>query len=154
MHVRRNHQHAYVSVNDEQCWAKKLSTDGSTECGNAGAGHGDQSVSLQCRAEAVDGKLVVRVHTSHKTENQDASFAIDNVLVTKLFTVVKSTFDNVNDFEGWNCGKITSCGTYGNVCGGVNTKGKDSKITKTFDVPAGTYRVTLDFIKIDSWFVL
>ena len=63
-------------------------------------------------------------------------------------------FDNANDFEGWNCGKITSCGEFGQICGGYNTKGKGGDITKTFvDLPAGKYSVALDFIRIDSWFV-
>ena len=59
-------------------------------------------------------------------------------------------FDNLDDFEGWNCGKITTCGKH-QFCGGYNIKGKGSDITKTFNLPAGTYSVQLDFIKIDSW---
>ena len=62
-------------------------------------------------------------------------------------------FDNPHDFEGWNCGKITSCGRMGHICGGYNAKGTGSDITKTFHLPAGSYSVELDFIKIDSWFV-
>ena len=61
--------------------------------------------------------------------------------------------ENDNAFDGWNCVKITSCGKFGNVCGGYDTKAKGQDITKTFDVPAGKYSVTLDFVKIDSWFV-
>ena len=64
-----------------------------------------------------------------------------------------ATFDNPQDFEGWNCGEITTCGRLGNICGGFNVKGGDSDITKTFHLPAGTYSVELDFIKIDSWCV-
>ena len=56
-------------------------------------------------------------------------------------------------FEGWNCGGITACGKFGQICGGYNAKGKWSDITKTFYLPAGTYSVELDFIKIDSWCV-
>ena len=62
-------------------------------------------------------------------------------------------FDNTDDFEGWNCGEITSCGNLGNICGGYDTKGMGDDIKKTFDVSAGKYSVALDFIKIDSWFV-
>ena len=64
-----------------------------------------------------------------------------------------STFYDQQDFDGWNCGKITTCGDFGEVCGGFGVKGKGSEIKKTFDLPAGTYSVQLDFIKIDSWFV-
>ena len=62
-------------------------------------------------------------------------------------------FNDRNNFEGWNCGKITSCGHYGRICGGYNAKGKGSDIQKTFQLPTGTYVVMMDFIKIDSWFV-
>ena len=62
-------------------------------------------------------------------------------------------FDDPDDFEGWNCGVITPCGNLGNVCGGAWVKGAGSEIVKTFKLPAGTYSVELDFIKIDSWCV-
>ena len=64
----------------------------------------------------------------------------------------KNEFENPSDFEGWNCGKITSCGNH-KLCGGYSVKGRGANITKTFMLPAGTYSVELDFIKIDSWFV-
>ena len=60
-------------------------------------------------------------------------------------------FNNPNDFEGWNCGKITVCGNH-QICGGYNVTGKGADMTKTFMLPAGRYSVDLDFIKIDSWF--
>ena len=41
----------------------------------------------------------------------------------------------------------------GNVCGGAWVKGAESEIVKTLKLPAGTYSVELDFIKIDSWCV-
>ena len=65
---------------------------------------------------------------------------------------VSNAFDT-QDFEGWNCGKITTCGNLGQVCGGYNVKGQGSELKKTFNLPAGFYTVELDFIKIDSWFV-
>ena len=65
---------------------------------------------------------------------------------------MKSWFDDQNDFEGWSCGKITTCGNH-QICGGYNVKGAGSDIKKTFMMPAGTYYVELDFIKIDSWCV-
>ena len=63
-----------------------------------------------------------------------------------------SRFDRLDDFEGWDCGKITTCGEH-QFCGGYGVKGEGSDITKTFRLPPGTYSVELDFIKIDSWFV-
>ena len=75
------------------------------------------------------------------------------ITCTKGFATVTANFDDTKDFEGWNCGQITSCGKYGNVCGGYDTKAKGDDIKKTFDVPDGKYSVTLDFIRIDSWFV-
>ena len=64
-----------------------------------------------------------------------------------------SNFTNPNDFEGWTCGKITKCGKFGNLCGGALVKGYAQDIRKTFNLPAGTYALTLDFIKIDDWLV-
>ena len=67
---------------------------------------------------------------------------------------ITSDFNNKkDDFEGWNCGKITSCGKFCQVCGGYNTKATGADISKTFEVPEGKYSVALDFIKIDSWCV-
>ena len=62
-----------------------------------------------------------------------------------------STFHDKQEFDGWNCGEITTCGDFGEICGGYGVKGKGSRIKKTFNLPAGTYSVQLDFIKIDSW---
>ncbi len=73
--------------------------------------------------------------------------------MTERAPIAVSVFDHSQDFEGWNCGAITTCGDMGQICGGYNFKGKRSDIKKTFDLPAGTYSVELDFIKIDSWFV-
>ena len=64
-----------------------------------------------------------------------------------------NNFNDKNDFEGWNCGKVTSCGEYGQICGGYDAKGRGHDIEKTFHVPAGKYSVTLDFIRVDSWLV-
>ena len=64
----------------------------------------------------------------------------------------KDEFNNPDDFEGWNCGKITTCGDH-QICGGYNVTSKGADMTKTFMLPAGRYSVELDFIKIDSWFV-
>ena len=71
----------------------------------------------------------------------------------KYVSSVTAAFEDTNNLDGWNCGKITKCGKYGSVCGGYATKGRGDDIQKTFDVPEGKYSVTLDFIKIDSWFV-
>ena len=55
------------------------------------------------------------------------------------------------------CGEITTCGSLGKICGGYDTKGRNDDIVFSHLVPAGddhTYYVTMDFIKIDGWFVL
>ena len=71
----------------------------------------------------------------------------------RLDTLITANFDDTNDFEGWNCGKITTCGKFGNICGGYDVKTGGADIQQTFMLPAGrTYLVTMDFIKIDSWF--
>ena len=53
------------------------------------------------------------------------------------------------------CGRITTCGKFGWICGGYDTKGSGDEIVFSYMMPAGpefTYYVTLDFIKIDHWF--
>ena len=65
---------------------------------------------------------------------------------------ITTNFDNPNDFEGWNCDKITTCGKFGNICGGYDVKTGGDYIQQTFMLPTGRpHWVTLDFIKIDSW---
>ena len=76
-----------------------------------------------------------------------------HALLAAMPPVAVSRFDNMKDFEGWNCGKITTCGDLGHVCGGYDIKGKKSDINKVFKLPQGMYSVELDFIKIDSWLV-
>ena len=87
----------------------------------------------------------------------DESFGIDNVVVKKEEGDVDmgnvNRFSNEINFEGWNCGEITTCGEHGQICGGYNVKGTGHNLTKTFMLPAGIYSVKMDFIKIDSWCV-
>ena len=76
------------------------------------------------------------------------------LLLTARPAIYLSAFDDKKqDFDGWNCGKITACGGFDGICGGYGVKGKGSDIKKTFNLPAGVYSVQLDFLKIDSWFV-
>ena len=55
----------------------------------------------------------------------------------------------------FTCGRETTCGSFGKICGGYDTKGRNDDISLTIPAPAGdeyTYYVTMDFIKIDDWF--
>ena len=75
-------------------------------------------------------------------------------VVLAIATEAADKFDDKKDFEGWNCGKITTCGALGQFCGGFNVKGAGSDLSKVYtNFAAGTYSVELDFIKVDSWFV-
>merc|ERR1712019_53255 len=109
---------------------------------------------MGCSAPAVNNKLTVRVYTTLNQAANDESFGIDNVVLKKLppFKTITANFQYTKDFEGFNCVKITTCGAYGKICGGYNTKAKSHDIKKTYkNLPDGTYTVSLDFIKIDSW---
>ena len=84
--------------------------------------------------------------------------ALENDASTNTYASVSppiffSQFDHLRDFEGWNCRKIITCGDFGQICGGCNTKGGDADIRITFTLHVGTYSVELDFIQIDFWFV-
>ena len=77
----------------------------------------------------------------------------NNKCVTAPFKTIRSNFANAKDLQGWNCGKVQKCGSIGNVCGGYGTKGAKHDIKKTFTkLPSGKYTISLDFIKIDSWY--
>ena len=154
MHGCRDNEFGYVSINDKQCWSKEfVGANGTQTCGSSRSTWKEESVHVQCQANAVDGKLKVRAYTDLSSTPEDESFAIDNVVVTKLVTSANFKFENKRDFEGWNCGEITLCGKYGHVCGGYQTTGSGHVIKQTFAVPTGEYAVSLEFIKIDSWFV-
>ena len=77
-----------------------------------------------------------------------------NKCVAATFKTITANFQNEKDFQGFNCVAITNCGSLGKICGGYNTKAKSHDIKKTYkNLPAGSYTVSLDFIKIDSWCV-
>merc|ERR1712048_1364704 len=126
-------------------------------CGAKTNGWNELKVKATCTAAAVGGKITVQVGTNLNSDAKDESFAIDNAVLSKApatpaFKTIKANFKDPKDFEGWSCGKVTNCGSLGSVCGGYNTKGKSHFINKTFkDLPAGNYKISLDFIKIDSW---
>ena len=112
---------------------------------------------MTCTAPAVNGQFTLRVYTRLNSAANDESFGIDNVVLKKYaapppFKTLTANFQNEKDFQGFNCVKITTCGTFGKICGGYNTKAKSHDIKKTYkNLPDGTYEVSLDFIKIDSW---
>ena len=142
-----------MQVNGKTCFNKKLAAPtGKQLCGQKHGGWNEQKIKVTCTAPAVNGQFTVRVYTQLNSAANDESFGIDNVVLRKVWSQ-KVDFEDTKDFEGFNCVKITSCGSLGNICGGFNTKGKSHDIKKTFTkLPAGTYTISLDFIKIDSWF--
>ena len=148
----RDNENAYVSLNGKQCWTRKFAGQGSQVCGSGNGNWNEERVTVKCQGASVNGKMAVRVWTSLNSAANDESFGIDNVVVQKIFTSQTDKFEGT-DFHDWNCGKIQKCGSFGNICGGFGVKGKGSDIKKTFTLPAGTYSVKLDFIKIDSWCV-
>ena len=61
-------------------------------------------------------------------------------------------FTTDGDQDGWNCNGVYNCGHYGSICGGLDRAGQNHAIAKTISVlDAGSYRMSLDFFKIDSW---
>ena len=159
----RDSENAYVTMSGidgtyKTCWTRTMSgIDGTQQCGGF---FKEEHVRVSCDV-TLSGScyfkesipLHVRVWTSLDGAADDESFGIANVVITKRQGIEKDSFKNPLDFEGWNCGKITTCGNLGQVCGGYNAKGQGSEMTKNFWVPAGSYSVELNFIKIDSWFV-
>ena len=149
-------------MNGQTCWRKKLSaSSGKQVCGQEHVYFNEEKILVKCSADAVNGQFTVRVYTTLNSGASDESFGVDNVVLKKLetkppggFNTITANFNNDEDFQGWNCGTITNCGSFGKICGGHNTKAQSDDIKKTFkDLPAGKYEVSLDFIKIDSWCV-
>merc|ERR1712048_1488649 len=141
------------------CWEKKLAAgSGKQLCGQKHNGWNEEKIKIKCAAPAVNGQFTVRVSTKLNSAANDESFGIDNVVLKQLssgsggFKTITANFQNDKDFQGFNCVKITNCGSLGKICGGYNTKAKSHDIKKTYkDLPDGTYTISLDFIKIDSW---
>ena len=79
----RDGEKAYVSVNGKECWREKFeASDGAQECGKDEEWWSkDKLVAVECKEEAVDGKLTVRVYTELEQTARDESFAIDNVVI-------------------------------------------------------------------------
>ena len=154
----RDSEDAYVSVNGETCWTKTAiaGTSGTQQCGGFFKEERFRVTGCDITlsgSEEANIPLTVRVWTNLDGGADDESFGIDNVVIAKRQENDKDSFKNRRNFEGWNCGKITTCGNLGQVCGGYNVKGQGSEIKKTFMLPAGFYSLELDFIRIDSWFV-
>ena len=154
-----------MQVNGKTCYNKKLAAgSGKQLCGSKNNGWNEEKIKVKCSAPAVNGQFMLRVTTQLNSDANDETFGIENVVlkvttkppVTKPpgFKTITANFQDVKDFEGFNCVKITNCGSLGKICGGYNTKAKSHDIKRTYKgLPAGTYEVSLDFIKIDSWLV-
>ena len=92
---------------------------------------------------------------TYKLETSGVPFALGSVngqITVRNSKVIFSKFES-NYLDGWTCGGITTCGSFGNICGGFGQKGKAEKIEKTFTgLESGTtYYLSLDILKIDSW---
>jgi len=96
--------------------------------------------------------LTIKVTSTLDQASQDESYGISNVKISPQVVpdTYAATFSG-NDMDGWDCGTIQTCGSLGEICGGKDHKGKGSSIERSVDLAAGTYKLTLDFIKVDSW---
>ena len=151
----RDNENAYVQVNGKTCWTKKVAGGGKQLCGSKSNGWNEEKIAVKCTGETnAKGELTLRVYTQLDSAANDESFGIDNVVLRKVWSQ-KADFEDTKDFEGFNCVKITTCGSLGKICGGYNTKAKSHDIKKTYtSLPSGMYEISLDFIKIDSWYAL
>ena len=78
-----------MQVNGKTCWQKKLvGGQGSQECGQKHGGWHEARLKVTCQADAVDGKLAVRIYTDLNSGASDESFGIDNVVVSKVTATI------------------------------------------------------------------
>ena len=148
-----------MSVNGKTCWSRKglHYSAGKSQCGHFGTLQ-EERFPVSCAVKLSGAglrPLTVRVWTTLDQGTNDESFGIDNVVIQQLKpSSITEQFNDPSDFLGWNCGKIQKCGQWGNICGGYGVKGKGADIKKTYQLPAGTYSLKMQFIKIDSWLVI
>merc|ERR1712159_649953 len=130
---------AIVQVNSKTCFSKRMSAgSGKQLCGQKHGGWHEERIKVTCTGDAKNGQFTVRVYTTLNSAANDESFGIDNVVLKKtVFKTLTANFQNAKDFEGFNCVKITDCGSLGKICGGYNTKAKSHDIKKTYkNLPA------------------
>ena len=164
-HVRDG-ETARVSLNDQVCWKKTGITteEGTQVCGQNQPKNEKKYPVYGCSIKFPGSgtkPLKIRVWTDLDEPAEDESFGIDNLLIRRE----KLTFPLICRFDGTDhpaccdngcCDRLaTDCGKFGKICGGFNLKGRNDEIVFSLMAPAGeqyTYYVTMDFIKIDSWF--
>ena len=104
---------------------------------------------LKVKATRSERSMWALLRTLDNSVANNESFTIDNS------KTISARFKNAKDQQDWSCGKVQSCGSLDTVYGGYNTKAKSHFISKTFtNLPADNYKISLDFIKIDSWYAL
>eukprot|EP00935_MAST-01C_sp_MAST-1C-sp1_P002276 g2276.t1 len=164
-----DNERATIKVNGRECWNSgplHFHHQSSAVCGRGN--YNDRKVTATCDfALSSKGDINFEVEGHTDQTSYDESYGIDNVELVKLGQEVSYSFDD-NDQHGFSCGAITSCGSFGKICGGFMTKGncrsghgqthacgKDREhafIRKQFNnYPAGNYQIQLDFIMVDSW---
>ena len=114
-----------MEVNGKTCFNKVLSAgQGKQICGRTNGGWHEDSIKVTCTGTAVDGKFTVRVYTTLNSAGNDESFGIDNVVLTKFLDSgsVTADFEDEHDYQGWNCNKITTCGSFGKMAWDTNGK--------------------------------
>ena len=101
----------------------------------------------------MNGQFTVRVYTQENSAANDESFGIDNVVLRQIW-MQKADFSNPKDFQGINCVKITNCDSTSMVVP-TPRRNRTHDNKKTYaDLPSGLYQMSLNFIKIDSCYVL
>ena len=145
----------YVKVDGVTCWSRRFAgSTGSQECGRGGNSFKEEGTYVTCTISTTADYIDVVVDAAISSGANDESFAIDNVgfwRKKELVVVARDDFDDGGQY-GWNCRGITTCGNYGKICGGYGLTGKGHVMTKAYPIlQMGTYYVSLDFIKVDSW---
>ena len=146
---------ARMLVDGVVAWTHSFTpSEGKQICGNGGH---EVVEHVHVKQDHTADLVTIRVDTTLNEPVTNEAYAVDNVRVQTSLVGYWDKFASSNDDwstagdapAGWS-----TCGAFGAILGGYNVAGKHANLMKTFDLatmPHDQLRVSMDFIKIDTW---
>ena len=108
-----------------------------------------------CTGDHLTQNVIVKPTKSDINGYRNECEAVEDTKRVVSYTTInlyENSFES--DMDGFSCVDITSCGSFGNICGGYGKTGGNHVIKKTFtnNIAVGDeITVTLKFFQIDDW---